>query len=107
MTPTEQKYKDSLGRLYVWSEKIWAQDEKGDSGWVWYKHLVMPDNMGKRGGWWHFSFHIIKHNMENTHGYPKWKLDNGERLVGCKEFYRHSEPATLSLLGDTVKKEVA
>lgn len=50
MTPTEQKYRDSLGKLYVWSEKIWAQDEKGDCKWVWFKHLVMPDDMDKRGG---------------------------------------------------------
>ena len=107
MTPTEQKYKDSLGRLYVWSEKIWAVDSKGISGWVTFRHLVMPDHMDKRGGWWHFSFHIIKHNIEGTHGYPKYNLDNMQRIDGCAAFYRQSELATVSLLGDTVKKEVA
>lgn len=107
MTLTEQKYRNSLGRLYVWREKIWTQDEKGNSKWVWYKHLVMPDNMDKRGGWWHFSFHVIKHNMEDAYGYPQYKLESMERNVGCAEFSRSSESASLSLFGDTQKKEVA
>lgn len=106
MTPTEQKYKDSLGRLYVWSEKIWAKDSNG-YGWVWFKHLVMPDNMDKRGGWWHFNLNVIKFNMENAFGYPVHKLERKERIVHAAEFYRQSELASLSQLGDTVKKEVA
>lgn len=107
MTPTEQKYKDSLGKLYVWSEKLWAEDSKGNSRWVWFRHLVMPDNMDKRGGWWHFSLNVIKFNMENAFGYPQYKLEHRERVVGAAEFYRQSELATLSLLGDTSEKEVA
>lgn len=107
MTPTERKYKDNLGKLFIWSERIWVGHNEGGDGWTWFKHLVMPCSMDKRGGWWHYNIEVIKPNLDNEPGFPKRYTGVRDRVFPCADYARNSVPATPSLLSDTGKKEVA
>lgn len=107
MTPTERKYKDNLGKLFVWNERIWVGHLEGGSGWTWFRHLVMPSGIDKRGGWWHYNLEILKPNLDNEAGFPQWKTESRDRCASCADFIRNGIPASLSPYCDTEKKEVA
>jgi hypothetical protein len=100
MTKLEQQYRSNIGKLFIHRDKSWNRVK---TRWEDVSDLVMIDKIEKQGGWFHYHMEIIKHNLDNI---PDMQDSRTRRIVSCREFHRHCH-SSLSLLGDTEKKEVA
>ena len=97
MSKLEQEYRRNIGKLFMFNAREWDYNKRK---WVLIKALVMVVDVTKNGGWFHYVSDVLKRDIEI-------KNEGKQYTTGCKEFHRKALPATLSLLGDTSKKEVA